>query len=137
VHLEQVACLEIDICQMQASCRTMFPTSACTASAREQLEKGANPNVTDWAGATPLQTAAVFGSTDVIQQLLAAGGDPNIADRWMPHPTQRLQVQQSQMFPSLCQHHMVSVCTPGFRSLSSLWLPHARAAMATRHWPVR
>ena len=44
------------------------------------LVKGAQPNITDEFGFTPLQDAATLGHKDVVQLLLEGGADPNMAD---------------------------------------------------------
>jgi ankyrin repeat protein len=45
------------------------------------LAKGADPNVKDRFGRTPLCIAAKFGRTDVVKALLAKGADINMKDR--------------------------------------------------------
>jgi ankyrin repeat protein len=41
------------------------------------VDQGADPNVADRGGATPLQTAAQNGSLDLVNKLLAKGANPN------------------------------------------------------------
>ena len=50
------------------------------------LSKGANPNVKDNRGRTPLHHAAFYGYAENVQVLLAAGADPNARDNegWTP-----------------------------------------------------
>lgn len=46
---------------------------------RKLCELGANPNQrAHWQGLTPLHLAAVVGSTNIINELLKAGGDPDL-----------------------------------------------------------
>ena len=47
--------------------------------AERLLAAGANPNVAQTSGLTPLMIAARTGSVDVVRALLAAGADPNAA----------------------------------------------------------
>jgi ankyrin repeat protein len=44
------------------------------------LRRGANPNITTDDQQTPLQLAAYFGSTEVVEMLIAAGADVNTAE---------------------------------------------------------
>ena len=46
---------------------------------RKLCQLGANPNQrAHWQGLTPLHLAAVVGSTNIINELLKAGGDPDL-----------------------------------------------------------
>ena len=55
-------------------------------SLEDLLSKGANPNLKDNRGRTPLHHAAFHGYADNVEALLAAGADPNARDNdgWTP-----------------------------------------------------
>ena len=42
------------------------------------LAAGANPNLTEDGGGTPLMMAATFGDTEIVKMLLAADANPNV-----------------------------------------------------------
>ena len=68
-------------------CNNLF-TAACKdhdSCVRELLASGADPNVADDSGYTPLHWASYYGST-CFQMLADAGADPNVADNhgWTP-----------------------------------------------------
>ena len=44
------------------------------------IKRGANPNLADFRGCTPLRDAAICGNNDLIQLLLDGGADPNKED---------------------------------------------------------
>jgi len=48
---------------------------------KKLLKKGANPNVRDEDGYTPLHNAALWGHVDVVRLLLEHGADPSIRNR--------------------------------------------------------
>lgn len=45
------------------------------------LQRGANPNIADRSGVTPLQIAARLGFVDGVSQLIDGGADINVADQ--------------------------------------------------------
>ena len=57
-----------------------------TSAVVKLLDNGANPNIRDENGRTPLIEAAFGGHSDVVATLLRSGADPNIGDRdgWTP-----------------------------------------------------
>ncbi len=50
------------------------------------LSKGANVNITDEAGSTPLMLAAGLGHLETVQVLIGGGGDVNATDLPVGHP---------------------------------------------------
>ena len=69
------------------SCNNLFTAAAKDhdSCVRELLASGANPNVVDNYGWTPLHWASYYGST-CFQMLADAGADPNVVDNygWTP-----------------------------------------------------
>jgi ankyrin repeat protein len=53
---------------------------------KKLLEKGANPNIQDEVGRTPLRNAAFKGHVDVVKLLLEHGADPNIQNEYGDTP---------------------------------------------------
>jgi ankyrin repeat protein len=45
------------------------------------LELGADPNIQDLEGDTPLHNAAYWGNVDVVRLLLVYGADPTVKDK--------------------------------------------------------
>lgn len=56
--------------------------SGDSAGLRKELAGGADPNLGDDAGFTPLQAAVLGGHSDAISILVSAGADPNRVDRY-------------------------------------------------------
>ncbi len=56
--------------------------------AKVLLENAAHPNVADFAGQTPLHTAALQGYVEIAKMLLTKGADPNIANEKGKTPVQ-------------------------------------------------
>jgi ankyrin repeat protein len=57
--------------------RSLMLASGSGPATRGLLSLGADPNVRDETGATPLHSAVQAGSLDSLEALLAAGADPN------------------------------------------------------------
>ena len=50
------------------------------------LERGAQPNMENYLGATPLHSAAHYGRKEMVQLLLERGADPNKNDAFRRTP---------------------------------------------------
>jgi glutaminase len=51
-------------------------------SLEDMLRNGANPNVADYDGRTPLHVAAADGHKMIVQMLLSLGCQADLPDRW-------------------------------------------------------
>jgi ankyrin repeat protein len=60
---------------------TWYVWSGNEPNVKSLLERGANPNLSDADGDTPLHGAAQRGNLKVLQMLLAAGADPNARNK--------------------------------------------------------
>ncbi len=60
---------------------TVATSNRCYAAAVALLDGGADPNVADRTGSTPLHVAAQAGSLELVKTLLAKGAQPNVRTR--------------------------------------------------------
>ena len=50
------------------------------------ITEGADPNITDKDGNSPLHYAALYGNINMAKVLIEGGSDPKIADKWGATP---------------------------------------------------